>query len=698
MKELVVFTVVGLVIFMFCSTRDENPFFSEYNTPFQTPPFHLIKTVHYMPAFKEGMKQQRAEIKQIVKNPQVPTFENTIEAFERSDALLTKVDNVFDNMRSALTNDELQIIAKEVAPLLSKHSDDIFLDEGLFKRVKTVYENRAEFNLNQEQKMLLTETYKAFVRGGANLPEDKKAEFREINKELSLLSIQFGENVLEEDNAFELLIEDENDLAGLTEAIITSAAEAANERGHSGKWVITLHKPSFMPFLQFSEKRELREKVFKAYINRANNSNEYDNKEILKKMVDLRLKRAKLLGYETHASFILEENMAKNSENVYGLLTQIWKPALRKAKRERSALQTLIDEEGHSFKLQPWDWWYYAEKLKKQKYDLDEEIMKPYFKMENVREGAFMVANKLWGITFEERTDIPVYHSDVKVFEVKEADGTHIGIYFTDYFPRASKRGGAWMSSYRKQYRLDDRNFTPIITNVGNFTKPTGEVPSLLRWEEVETLFHEFGHALHGLLSDRTYQSLTGTSVPRDFVELPSQIMENWASEPQVLKMYARHYQTDEPIPDELIQKIQNTSKFNQGFVNVEKVSAAFLDMDWHTLTEPTDQKVLEFEENSLDKIGLIPEIVVRYRSPNFRHIFAGGYSAGYYSYMWAEVLDADAFQAFKENGIFDRETGNAYRISILAAGGTEDPMVLYRRFRGKDPSVQPLLDRRGLN
>ena len=698
MKELVVFTVVGLVIFMFCSTRDENPFFSEYNTPFQTPPFHLIKTVHYMPAFKEGMKQQRAEIKQIVKNPQVPTFENTIEAFERSDALLTKVDNVFDNMRSALTNDELQIIAKEVAPLLSKHSDDIFLDEGLFKRVKTVYENRAEFNLNQEQKMLLTETYKAFVRGGANLPEDKKAEFREINKELSLLSIQFGENVLEEDNAFELLIEDENDLAGLTEAIITSAAEAANERGHSGKWVITLHKPSFMPFLQFSEKRELREKVFKAYINRANNSNEYDNKEILEKMVDLRLKRAKLLGYETHASFILEENMAKNSENVYGLLTQIWKPALRKAKRERSALQTLIDEEGHSFKLQPWDWWYYAEKLKKQKYDLDEEIMKPYFKMENVREGAFMVANKLWGITFEERTDIPVYHPDVKVFEVKEADGTHIGIYFTDYFPRASKRGGAWMSSYRKQYRLDDRNFTPIITNVGNFTKPIGEVPSLLRWEEVETLFHEFGHALHGLLSDRTYQSLTGTSVPRDFVELPSQIMENWASEPQVLKMYARHYQTDEPIPDELIQKIQNTSKFNQGFVNVEKVSAAFLDMDWHTLTEPTDQKVLEFEENSLNKIGLIPEIVVRYRSPNFRHIFAGGYSAGYYSYMWAEVLDADAFQAFKENGIFDRETGNAYRKNILAAGGTEDPMVLYRRFRGKDPSVKPLLDRRGLN
>lgn len=698
MKELVVFTVVGLVIFMFCSTRDENPFFSEYNTPFQTPPFHLIKTVHYMPAFKEGMKQQRAEIKQIVKNPQVPTFENTIEAFERSDALLTKVDNVFDNMRSALTNDELQIIAKEVAPLLSKHSDDIFLDEGLFKRVKTVYENRAEFNLNQEQKMLLNETYKAFVRGGANLPEDKKAEFREINKELSLLSIQFGENVLEEDNAFELLIEDENDLAGLTEAIITSAAEAANERGHSGKWVITLHKPSFMPFLQFSEKRELREKVFKAYINRANNSNEYDNKEILKKMVDLRLKRAKLLGYETHASFILEENMAKNSENVYGLLTQIWKPALRKAKRERAALQTLIDEEGHSFKLQPWDWWYYAEKLKKQKYDLDEEIMKPYFKMENVREGAFMVANKLWGITFEERTDIPVYHPDVKVFEVKEADGTHIGIYFTDYFPRASKRGGAWMSSYRKQYRLDDRNFTPIITNVGNFTKPIGEVPSLLRWEEVETLFHEFGHALHGLLSDRTYQSLTGTSVPRDFVELPSQIMENWASEPQVLKMYARHYQTDEPIPDELIQKIQNTSKFNQGFVNVEKVSAAFLDMDWHTLTEPTDQKVLEFEENSLNKIGLIPEIVVRYRSPNFRHIFAGGYSAGYYSYMWAEVLDADAFQAFKENGIFDRETGNAYRKNILAAGGTEDPMVLYRRFRGKDPSVQPLLDRRGLN
>jgi peptidyl-dipeptidase Dcp len=698
MKEFIVFALVGMTIFMFCSNTDKNPFFMQYNTPFQTPPFHLIKTVHYLPAFEEGMKQQKAEISKIVSNSDAPTFGNTIETLERSDALLTKVNNVFSNMRSAMTNDELQKIAKEIAPLRSQHSDDIFLDEGLFKRVKTVYENRTEFNLNQEQKMLLDETYKAFVRGGANLSEDKKVEFREINKELSLLSIQFGENVLEEDNAFELLLEDEDDLAGLTEAIITAASEAAEEREHIGKWVITLHKPSFIPFLQYSEKRELREKVLKAYINRGNNGNEFDNKEILEKMVDLRVKRAKLLGYDTHASFILEENMAKNSKNVYSLLDQIWKPALKKAKKERAALQALIEREGDSFKLQPWDWWYYAEKLKKQKYDLDEESIKPYFKLENVREGAFMVANKLWGITFEERTDIPVYHPEVKVFEVKEEDGTHIGIYFTDYFPRASKRGGAWMSSYRKQYRLQDRKFTPIITNVGNFTKPNSENLSLLRWEEVETLFHEFGHALHGLLSDRTYQSLTGTSVPRDFVELPSQIMENWASEPQVLKMYARHHQTDEPIPDDLIQKIQNSAKFNQGFKNVEAVAAAFLDMDWHTLTESSDLRVLDFEENSLKKIGLIPEIVVRYRSPNFRHIFAGGYSAGYYSYMWAAVLDADAFQAFRENGIFDRETGIVYRKNILAAGGTEDPMVLYRRFRGKDPSVQPLLERMGLN
>jgi peptidyl-dipeptidase Dcp len=698
MKELLIFTLFGLAMFLCCSSKEKNPFYSEYNTPFQTPPFHLIKTEHYKPAFEEGMKQQMMEISRIVNNPEKPTFENTIEALERSDALLTKVKNVFDNMRSALTSDEIQKISKELAPLRAKHSDDIYLNGGLFQRVKMVYENQTQLKLNQEQEMLLDKTYKKFTRGGANLPDDKKAEFREINKELSLLSIQFGENILEEDNAFKLILEDDNDLAGLPEAVLTAAAEAAKESGHSGKWIITLHKPSFIPFLQFSERRDLREKVFKAYINRGNNANDYDNKQILRRMVELRVKRAKLLDYDNHAAFILEENMAKNDQNVYDLLTQIWKPALKKAKRERAALQALIDQQGQSFKLQPWDWWYYAEKLKKQRYDLDEEAMKPYFKLENVREGAFQVANRLWGITFEERADIPVYHPDVKVFEVKEADGTHIGIYFTDYFPRSSKRGGAWMSSYRKQYRINGRKYTPIITNVGNFTKPTGEVPSLLRWEEVETLFHEFGHALHGLLSDRTYESLTGTSVPRDFVELPSQIMENWASEPQVLKMYARHYQTGEPIPDDLIQKIQQSSKFNQGFVNVEKVAAAFLDMDWHTLTEPTDQKVLQFEKNSLGKIGLIPEIVVRYRSPNFRHIFSGGYSAGYYSYMWAEVLDADAFQAFKENGIFDGETAEAYRKNILASGGTEDPMVLYRRFRGKDPSVKPLLERRGLN
>jgi len=698
MKEVLLFSILGLAVFMFCTSKDDNPFFSDYDTPFQTPPFQLINTDHYLPAFLEGMKQQKMEIEKITANTEPATFENTIEALERSDALLTKVGNVFYNMRSANTNDEIQEIAKEIAPLRSKHSDDIYLNEQLFQRVKAVHDNQADINLNQEQKMLLDETYKAFVRGGANLPEDKKAEFREINKELSLLSIQFGENILKEDNGFKLIIEDEADLAGLPEHVISAAAEAAQEAGEAGKWIITLHKPSFIPFLQFSEKRDLREKVFMAYINRGNNDDEYDNKEILEKVVDLRLKRAKLLGYDTHAAYILEENMAKNSENVYDLLSQIWEPALKKAKEERAAMQALIEKDGYSFKLHPWDWWYYAEKVKKQKYDLDEESLKPYFLLDNVRAGAFMVANRLWGITFEERKDIPVYHPDVQVFEVKEADGSHIGIYFTDYYPRASKRGGAWMSSYRKQYRINDKKYTPIITNVGNFTKPTTTDPSLLRWEEVETLFHEFGHALHGLLSDRTYHSLTGTSVPRDFVELPSQVMENWASEPQVLKSYARHFQTDEPIPDELIQKIRNASKFNQGFVNVEKVSAAFLDMDWHTLKEPTDMSALAFEEKSLKKIGLIPEIVVRYRSPNFRHIFSGGYSAGYYSYMWAEVLDADAFEAFKENGIFDRETGNAFRENILAAGGTEDPMVLYRRFRGKEPSVQPLLERRGLN
>lgn len=698
MKKPVFCLLLCIVSFWNCSKPEQNPFFDEYLTPFQTPPFDLIKEEHFLPAFQEGMRQQQMEVQAIVNNAAEPTFANTVEALENSGKLLQKVRSVFYNLSSANTNDEIQRISKEIAPQLSKHRDDIYLNEELYKKVKSVYNARENANLNTEQKKLLEEYYKDFVRGGADLPADKKAEFREINQELALLTIQFGENVLKEDNAFELVIEKEEDLIGLPETVITTAAEMARKRGKDGKWVFTLHKPSLIPFLQNSPKRELREKIFKAYIERGNNGNEFDNKQICSRIVELRIRRAQLLGYPSHAAFILEDNMAKTPENVYRFLHQLWTPALTRAKTEARNLQKLIESEGQHFTLQPWDWWYYAEKLKKAQYELDDAELRPYFPLEKVRQGAFMVANKLFGITFTERTDIPRYHPDVKTFEVKEADGTHIGILYTDYFPRASKRGGAWMNAFREQSRIGEQRITPLICNVFNFTQPTADQPSLLSWEEVSTLFHEFGHALHGLLSDCRYEKLAGTSVPRDFVELPSQIMENWASDPVVLKMYARHYQTNEPIPDELVARIKKAATFNQGFETVEYLAAAFLDMDWHTLTQPTPLDVISFENQSLSRIGLIPEIVVRYRSPYFRHIFSGGYSAGYYSYIWAEVLDADAFQAFKETDIFHPTLAQSFRDNILARGGTEDPMVLYLRFRGREPKIEPLLERRGLN
>lgn len=704
MKTSFLLFFTAAVLFWSCSMikkeplKDQNPFLLEYNTPFDVPPFDKIEGKHYLPAFKEGMKQERNEIEVIASRSEVPTFENTIEAMEGSGALLTRVSDVFFNLTSAHTNDELQNIAKKVTPLLSRHRDDIMLNEKLFQRVKAVYEQKDRLNLAVEQNTLLEEYYRDFVRGGANLDEENKAELREINEELSLLTLKFGENILGENNAFELVIEKEADLAGLPEAAIIGAAEAAGERGHEGKWVFTLHKPSMIPFLQYSEKRELREKIFKAYINKGDNDNELDNKEILSRIAALRVKKANLLGYKSHADFVLEKNMAKRPENVYAFLDQLWEPALAKAKKEAEEFQKMIAEEGKDFKLEAWDWWYYAEKLKKARYELDDEILRPYFKLENVRNGAFAVAGKLYGITFEEITDIPKYHEEVKVFEVKEADGSHIGLLYTDYHPRASKRGGAWMSSYRKQSRLGGREVTPVITNVCNLSKPTGDKPALLSFEEVSTLFHEFGHALHGLLSNSTYHRLSGTAVPRDFVELPSQIMENWAAEPEVLKEYARHYQTGKPIPDELIEKIKQASHFNQGFATTEYLAASFLDMDWHTLTEGGELDPLEFENASLGRIDLIPEIVVRYRSTYFRHIFSGGYSSGYYSYIWAEVLAADAFQAFKEAGLFDQEMAQAFRENILAAGGTEDPMTLYRSFRGAEPKIDALLKRRGLD
>ena len=700
---LTLFLLGGFVLLSSCDTNTsktaqaDNPFFSEFSAPFGVAPFEKIKTEHYLPAFKEGIKRQQAEIEAITGNPQKANFENTIAALEKSGHLLTTVRGVFYNLNAANTNKEMQAVAKKVAPLLSKQRDDIRLNEKLFARIKDVYDHLEQSKLTSEQKRLVQKYYKDFVRGGANLGPKEKERFREINKKLAMLTLQFGENVLKENNRFEMVLDKKEDLAGLPQNVIHAAAKAAKERGHEGKWVFTLHKPSLIPFLQYSKKRALREKMFKGYIMRGDHDDELDNKKILAKIVSLRVERANLLGYKTHADFVLDDNMAKNPANVYKLLNQVWQPALAKAKAEARDLQKMIDKEGQHFKLQPWDWWYYAEKLKKEKYAVDDEILRPYFKLENVRDGAFEVAHRLYGITFTERSDIPKYHEEVKAFEVKEADGSHIGILFTDYFPRASKRGGAWMEAFRKQSAIAGKEVSPIIYNVCNFSRPTADKPALLSFDEVLTLFHEFGHALHGLLSKGTYPLLTGTSVARDFVELPSQIMENWASEPQVLKMYARHYKTGQPIPDELITKIRNSAHFNQGFATTEFMAAAYLDMDWHTITDTTIKDVHAFEQAAMNKIGLIPEIVVRYRSPYFRHIFAGEYSSGYYSYLWAEVLDADAFQAFKEEGLFNKKRAQAFRENVLARGDSEDPMVLYKRFRGQEPSIEPLLKRRGL-
>ncbi|MEE9269065.1 MAG: M3 family metallopeptidase [Candidatus Krumholzibacteria bacterium] len=676
----------------------DNPFFSKWGTPFEVPDFTRIKTEHYMPAFEAAMEQQRAEIDDIIDNPDPPSFENTIEVLEYSGELLDNVANVFFNLRSTDTNDAIDEIAKDVAPKLSALNDDINLNPKLFARVKAVYDERKRLELNTEQARLLEETYKGFVRGGANLSDDKKSQLREINERLSVLTLEFGENVLAENNAFELVIDDKKDLAGLPDNVIQTATETAVERDHAGKWVFTLHKASMIPFISYSERRDLREKIYRGYFMRGNNGDERDNKEILQEMASLRAKRAKLLGYKTHAHYVLDDNMAKTPKRVYELLDRLWKPALKRAKAERADMQKMIEEEGHDFKLASWDWWYYAEKVKKAKYDFDDEVLRPYFEVENVRKGVFELATRLFGITFHERFDIPKYHDEVRTFEVKDADGSLLAIYLIDYHPRASKRGGAWMSTFRSQHKVKGEKVIPIVINVANVSKPTADGPALLSLDEVTTLFHEFGHALHGMLSDCTYESLSGTSVARDFVEMPSQVIENWATEPEVLKFYARHHETGETIPDELMAKMKNAKLFNQGFATTEYLAASYLDMDWHTLTDAKPRDVLSFEKKCLDRLGLIPEIISRYRSGYFRHIFAGGYSSGYYSYVWAEVVDADAFQAFKENGLFDKETATKFRKYILARGGTEEPMELYKKFRGREPKIEPLLERRGLN
>jgi len=695
---------ISLILFLFtflisCNNMknpdlSKNPLLNKFNTPYQVPPFNKIKNKHYEPAISEAMRIQLAEIDKIINNKEKPTFENTIEALNYSGELLHKVSMVFFNMSSSLTNDSIQEIEKNISPKFAKHNDDILLNEKLFSRIQHVYEHKNTLELSPEQNMLLESIYKDFSRKGAKLSKTEKEELRKINEEIASLQVNFSQNILKETNNYKLVIINEEDLAGLPESVIAAAAEKAGEKG---KWVFTVDKPSMIPFLQFSEKRDLREKIFNAYINRGDNNNEFDNKNNVEKIVNLRIKRAHLLGYNSHAEFVLDDRIAKKPENVYNLLDQIMEPALKLAKKEAEKLQELIKKEGENFKLMPWDWWYYAEKVRAEKYDLDEEMLRPYFKLENVRDGAFKVATNLWAITFNKRNDIPVYHEDVQVFEVLDSDGSHLGILYMDFFPRPNKRAGAWMSVFRKQYRIKEKSYAPVVTTNFNFSKPTADLPALLSYEEVETLYHEFGHALHGLLSDCNYINLSGTEVKRDFVELPSQIMENWANEPEVLKIYAKHYKTGEVIPDELIKKIQKSKKFNQGFISVEYLSACYLDMDWHTLKKSEDIDVNVFENQSLKKARLIPEIVVRYRSTYFAHIFDYDYSAGYYSYIWAEVLDADAFNSFKQNGLFNKETAKSFRDNILSKGGTEDPMELYIRFKGKEPSVEPLLKNRGL-
>ncbi|PRZ00200.1 peptidyl-dipeptidase Dcp [Marinilabilia salmonicolor] len=687
-----------------CQSKDSeesvNPFFAEYETPFEAPPFDEIEESHYLPAFKEGIKQAQEEVETIAVNPEAPTFENTILALDQSGELLTKVSSVFYPLRSAVSNDSIQSIAREISPLMSQHRDAVMMNMDLFARVKEVYENMDTAGLDDSQKRVVTKYYQDFVRSGANLNPEEQERLKAINTELSSLTLKFGEHLLAETNEnFELVIEDESKLAGLPDGVKSAAADAANAAGYEGKWLFNAQKPSWIPFLTYGENRELREELYRGYFMRGDRNDEYDNKEIIKQIVALRAEKAELLGFDNHADYVIDVNMAKEPDAVYDFLHKLWNPALEKSKEELAQMQAIVDAEGGNFDIAPWDWWYYAEKLRKQKYDLDESQMQPYFKLENVRDGMFWVANQLYDITFEKRSDIPVYHEDVEVFEVKESDGSHIGLLYLDYFPRKSKRVGAWCTGFRdagydhKAGEVVD----PLVSIVCNFTKPTGDTPSLLTWDEVNTLFHEFGHGLHGLFTEGKY-SRTAGNVPRDFVELPSQIMENWCGEPEVLRHYAKHYETGEVLPDELIEKLQNSSLFNQGFANVEYLAASLLDMDWHTLTtEDQVDDVNAFEEASMNEIGLIPEILPRYRSTYFSHIFSGGYSAGYYVYKWAEVLDSDAFNAFKESGdLFNKELAAKFRKHCLQEVGEGEGMVQYKKFRGQEPSIEPLLEKLG--
>jgi peptidyl-dipeptidase Dcp len=651
-----------------------------------------------MPAVKEAMAQHQAEIDAIVNNQEEPTFENTVAAYDRAGELLGRISSVFSTLNSANTNEKLQALAREMTPMLTRHRNEIQLNPVLFERIDKLYQNREELELNAQQLRTLEKYYDDFVRGGAALSDEDKETLKEINTQLSNLSLQFSQNLLAETKAFKLVVDNVEDLAGLPENNVQAAANLAAQLGMEGKYVFTPDKPSWIPFLQYVHNRELREALYKGYYMRGDNENENDNKEIIGQLVNLRLKRANLLGYDTYADFVLVNNMAKTPDAVYSFLQRVWKPALRVAKEELAAMQKIANREGADFKLDSWDWWYYAEKLRKEKYDLDEQEIKPYFKLENVRDGMFYVANQLYGLTFEKHTDIPVYDPEVETYEVIDKDGSHLAILYLDYPARAGKNAGAWCSGLRRYRILEDGTEQfPLVTVTTNFPARVGDQPVLLSWDEAETLFHEFGHALHSFFSRGDYRRICG-SIPRDMIELPSQIDEHWAIEPEVLEVYARHYETDEPMPEDLIKRLVNSGHFNQGFITVEFIAAALLDMDYHMATEEREYDVNAFEKETLKKYGLIDEILPRYRSTYFSHIFSGGYAVGYYVYLWAEVLDSDAFDAFAETGdIFNQEYAEKFRKYILAEGGLDEPMLQYVRFRGKEPTETPLLRNRGL-
>ena len=675
----------------------QNPLLETWTTPFGAPPFEAIEPGHFMPAFEQAIAEHKAEIEAIAGSQDAPTLQNTIDALELAGRRLRDVSSVFYNLAGSHTNDALQKVEREIAPIMARHRDSILLNEALFIRIRDLHQRKDRLGLTEEQARVLDRYHTRFVRNGANLAPEQKQRLAAINERLATLGTQFSQNVLADEKSYQLVLETEEDLAGLPDSLRAAAAEAAKERGLAGKYVITLARSSIEPFLQFSKRRDLRETAWRAWISRGEHEGSSDNRPIAAEMVALRAERAQLLGFSTYADYRLDDTMAKTPQAALDLLHSVWTPAVAKAGREQAALQEIIRSEGGNFETAAWDWRHYAEKRRKAEFDLDESEIKPYFQLDNMIEAAFDTAGRLFGLRFTPRPDVPVYHPDVRAWEVTDANGKHVGLFYGDYFARSSKRSGAWMSGFRSQEKLAGE-IRPIIVNVMNFAK-AAEGPSLLSFDDARTLFHEFGHGLHGLLSDVTYPMLSGTSVSADFVELPSQLLEHWLERPEVLRRHAVHYQTGKPMPDALIERVLKSVKFNQGFASVEYVSSALVDLDLHAAKAGERIDITRFEKASLDKIGMPEAIVMRHRLPHFLHLFAGdGYAAGYYAYLWAEVLAADAFHAFEEKGdIFDAETAKKLREFILSAGYVRDPAVAYRRFRGRDAKPEPLLRRRGL-